>query len=104
MVERKIKTVYDVVCPFCGTLCDDLEVDVDIKEQPQVIEVNPINPMQEFFNDMNIIQNQSRDPNLTNKPSFDIGGPVFANYLKWLQLAELMKLNRKIDELLEKNA
>ena len=28
MVLRKIKTVYDVVCPFCGTLCDDLEVDV----------------------------------------------------------------------------
>ncbi|TFG02290.1 MAG: formylmethanofuran dehydrogenase subunit B [Promethearchaeota archaeon] len=23
-----MKTVYDVVCPFCGTLCDDLEVDV----------------------------------------------------------------------------
>jgi formylmethanofuran dehydrogenase subunit B len=32
MVERKIRTVYDVVCPFCGTLCDDLEVDVEIKE------------------------------------------------------------------------
>jgi formylmethanofuran dehydrogenase subunit B len=28
MVERKIKTIYDVCCPFCGTLCDDLEVDV----------------------------------------------------------------------------
>jgi len=28
MALRKIKTVYDVVCPFCGTLCDDLEVDV----------------------------------------------------------------------------
>jgi len=38
MVERKIKTVYDVVCPFCGTLCDDLEVDVNIKDQ-EVIEV-----------------------------------------------------------------
>ena len=38
MVERKIKTVYDVVCPFCGTLCDDLEVDIDIKED-SVIEV-----------------------------------------------------------------
>jgi len=35
---EKIKTTLDVVCPFCGTLCDDLEVDVDIKEQ-KVIEV-----------------------------------------------------------------
>ena len=32
MAAKKFKTVYDVVCPFCGTLCDDLEVDVDIKE------------------------------------------------------------------------
>ncbi|MGB5910072.1 MAG: formylmethanofuran dehydrogenase subunit B [Promethearchaeia archaeon] len=38
MVERKIKTIYDVICPFCGTLCDDLEVDIDIKED-SVIEV-----------------------------------------------------------------
>ncbi|MHA1292126.1 MAG: formylmethanofuran dehydrogenase subunit B [Promethearchaeota archaeon] len=28
MVEKKIRTFYDVVCPFCGTLCDDLEVDI----------------------------------------------------------------------------
>jgi formylmethanofuran dehydrogenase subunit B len=28
MVDRKIKTMQDVICPFCGTLCDDLEVDV----------------------------------------------------------------------------
>lgn len=38
MVEKKIHTVYDVVCPFCGTLCDDLEVDINIKEN-RVIEV-----------------------------------------------------------------
>ncbi|MFW9867169.1 MAG: formylmethanofuran dehydrogenase subunit B [Promethearchaeota archaeon] len=37
MVE-KIKTTFDVVCPFCGTLCDDLEVDVDINSN-KVIEV-----------------------------------------------------------------
>ena len=36
MVERKIKTHYDVICPFCGTLCDDLEVDV---ADQKVIEV-----------------------------------------------------------------
>lgn len=38
MVERKVKTVYDVVCPFCASLCDDLEVDVDI-EKDEVLEV-----------------------------------------------------------------
>jgi formylmethanofuran dehydrogenase subunit B len=38
MVERKFKTVYDVICPFCGTLCDDLEVDVNIGSQ-EVIEI-----------------------------------------------------------------
>jgi formylmethanofuran dehydrogenase subunit B len=38
MVQRKIKTVYDVVCPFCGTLCDDLEVDIDLTTN-QVVEV-----------------------------------------------------------------
>jgi formylmethanofuran dehydrogenase subunit B len=37
MVE-KIQTTIDVVCPFCGTLCDDLEVDIDIKDQ-KVVEV-----------------------------------------------------------------
>jgi formylmethanofuran dehydrogenase subunit B len=38
MAVKKIKTNYDVVCPFCGTLCDDLEVDIDIKED-KIIEV-----------------------------------------------------------------
>ncbi len=38
MVLKKIKTVTDVVCPFCGTLCDDLEVDIDVKENV-VVEV-----------------------------------------------------------------
>jgi formylmethanofuran dehydrogenase subunit B len=38
LVQKKIKTVYDVICPFCGTLCDDLEVDVDTQANT-VIEV-----------------------------------------------------------------
>ncbi len=38
MVEKKIKTFYDVVCPFCGTLCDDLEIDIDIQKN-LVVEV-----------------------------------------------------------------
>jgi formylmethanofuran dehydrogenase subunit B len=28
MAVKKIKTLYDVLCPFCGTLCDDIEVDI----------------------------------------------------------------------------
>ena len=38
MVLKEIKSVTDVVCPFCGTLCDDLEVDIDVKEN-LVVEV-----------------------------------------------------------------
>lgn len=32
MVVKEVRTVTDVICPFCGTLCDDLEVDIDVKE------------------------------------------------------------------------
>ncbi|TXT67156.1 MAG: Tungsten-containing formylmethanofuran dehydrogenase 2 subunit B [Promethearchaeota archaeon] len=28
MINKHVKTHTDVVCPFCGSLCDDLEVDV----------------------------------------------------------------------------
>ena len=70
------------------------EVKQDVVEPPK--QPIPVNPMQEFFDDMGIIREQTRDTNL-RKPSFDIGGPVFQNYLLWLQLAELMKLTRKID-------
>ncbi|MFX0008587.1 MAG: formylmethanofuran dehydrogenase subunit B [Candidatus Hermodarchaeota archaeon] len=38
MTAKNIKTITDVICPFCGTLCDDLEVDIDTKEE-KVIEV-----------------------------------------------------------------
>ena len=38
MVERKLKTICDVPCPFCGTFCDDLEIDMDVKEN-KVVEV-----------------------------------------------------------------
>ena len=34
----KIRTEKDVSCPFCGTLCDDLEIDVDLKTD-NVVEV-----------------------------------------------------------------
>jgi formylmethanofuran dehydrogenase subunit B len=36
MAVKKIKTLYDVLCPFCGTLCDDVEVDI---AENKVIEV-----------------------------------------------------------------
>ena len=38
MVDNKLKTIEDVICPFCGTLCDDLEIDVDLKTNT-IIEV-----------------------------------------------------------------
>ena len=38
LLVEKIQTITDVVCPFCGTLCDDLEVDIDMKTNT-VIEV-----------------------------------------------------------------
>lgn len=38
MATKRIRTVYDVVCPFCGTLCDDLEVDIDITKN-EVVEI-----------------------------------------------------------------
>ena len=74
------------------------KVETKVVEQTEA-EV-PANPMQEFFDDMGIIMDQTRDLNL-RKPSFDIGGPGFSNYLLWLQLSELMKLTRKIDSLIE---
>ena len=37
MVE-KIITTTDVICPFCGTLCDDLEVDIEVSTN-RVVEV-----------------------------------------------------------------
>ena len=39
MVE-KINTTTDVVCPFCGCLCDDIEVYVDSKENKIVETAN----------------------------------------------------------------
>jgi len=97
--NAKLKRLYREpikVKPVEGETGEPLK---EIVEQPKVI----TNPMAEFFGDMHVIQQQSRDPNL-QRPSFDIGGPVFQNYLLWLQLSELMKLNKKIDELLKKNA
>jgi len=58
------------------------------------------NPMQEFFDDMGLIMYQARDPYL-RKPSFDVGGPVIQNYLLWLQLSELMKMNKKLDSIIK---
>ena len=73
------------------------------KKFVEIKEPEPIrSPMQEFFDDMGIIMYQVRDPYL-RKPSFDIGGPVIQNYLLWLQLSELMKINKKLsDSVIEK--
>lgn len=36
MVQKYVTTITDVVCPFCGSLCDDLEVDVSNDEVVEV--------------------------------------------------------------------
>jgi len=73
----------------------------EVKQEVKVEEVKePINPMQDFFDDMGLIMYHARDPYL-RKPSFDVGGPVIQNYLLWLQLAELMKMNRKLDNVIK---
>ncbi len=30
MTEEEVQKITEVVCPFCGSLCDDIEVDVEI--------------------------------------------------------------------------
>lgn len=80
------------------------EEKVEVKYVEEEVVEEPMNPMKEFFDDMEIIRTQALDPTIENKPSYDIGGPVFQNYLLWLQLSELMKMNKKLDEVLKRNA
>ncbi len=71
-----------------------IEMKEDDHTHEEVVE-EQVNPMQEFFDDMGLIMSQARDPYL-RKPTFDVGGPVIQNYLLWLQLSELMKINKKL--------
>ena len=52
--------------------------------------------LQHFLNDMSLIQQQLKDPNL-DKPMFDFGNIGVTNYLLWLVLAELMIMNNTGD-------
>ncbi len=73
----------------------DTKIEREEEHIHEVLEEQQVNPMQEFFDDCALIQSQARDPYL-RKPTFDVGGPVIHSYLLWLQLAELMKINRKL--------
>lgn len=50
--------------------------------------------LQRFFNDMQLIGNQVRNPSI-KKPNFHYGDLSVTNYLLWLVLAELMIQNTK---------
>ena len=73
---------------------------VDKVKPKYIVEQAPINPLAQFFDDMSTIQAQARDPNL-NKPSIDVGGPLFQAYVGWLRLSEQMKANRKLNEIIK---
>lgn len=53
--------------------------------------------LQHFLNDMSLIQQQLKDPNL-DKPAFDVGNSAVTNYLLWLILAEMMIMNNRGDK------
>ncbi len=48
--------------------------------------------LQQFLNDISMIQQQLSDPDL-KKPAFDVGNSAVTNYLLWLILAELTIMN-----------
>jgi hypothetical protein len=52
------------------------------------------------MNDMQMLGNQIKDRNLV-KPTFHYGDASVSNYLLWLVLGELMKLNDKLEEVEE---
>ena len=69
----------------------------DIKEQiEEEVEEDKRSELniQQFMNDMMLIGDQVKDRNLV-KPVFQYGTLEVTNYLLWLMLAELMRLNDK---------
>ena len=49
--------------------------------------------LQHFMNDMMLVGDQTRQPDLEKPSSFNYGDLTVTNYLLWLILAELMILN-----------
>ena len=63
-----------------------------IKEQ---VEETSGNTLQDFMNDMIDLGKDVNDKKL-RKPTFHYGDASVTNYLLWLVLAEIMKLNDKL--------
>jgi len=57
----------------------------------------PGTSLQDFMNDMKDLGKATQDRNLTKPSSFNYGDASVSNYLLWLILAELMKLNDKLE-------
>ena len=53
--------------------------------------------LQNFMDDMRILGEQVIDKKLS-KPLFNYGDLAVTNYLLWLMLGEMMKLNNKLEE------
>jgi len=53
--------------------------------------------IQQFFNDMQMLGEQVRSKE-TVKPTFHYGDASVTNYLLWLLLGEIMKLNDELNE------
>ena len=69
----------------------DMEIKEELIEEPKE-ELN----IQTFMNDMQMLGDQIKDKNLV-KPTFHYGDASVSNYLLWLVLGELMKLNDKLE-------
>lgn len=61
---------------------------LDVIKKPNRSNIN----LQQFLNDMSMIQQQLSNPDL-DKPAFDVGNSAVTNYLLWLCLAEMMMIN-----------
>jgi len=53
--------------------------------------------IQDFMNDMRILDEQLKDRELV-KPNFDFGSNVVTNYINWLLLGEIMRLNDNLED------
>lgn len=68
-----------------------------IKEQIEQDELQSSLTIQDFMNDMRLLDEQLKDKDLV-KPPMNVGDGGITNYLLWLCLGELIKLNNQLEE------
>lgn len=68
----------------------------DIEPKEDKLDSDELN-IQKFMEDMIMLGQQIKNPDL-QKPNFHYGDLSVTNYLLWLMLGELMKLNDEIKE------